>query len=57
MTACTHSTVIEYACNSQPKRIHDTSPILSHQSIINDETSQPPQLQCVGKRSGKSLVS
>ena len=29
MTACTHSTVIEDACNSQPKRINATSPILS----------------------------
>ena len=34
MTACTHSTVIEDARNSQPKRIHATSPILSHQTII-----------------------
>ena len=30
MTACTHSTVIEDAHNSQPKRINATSPILSH---------------------------
>ena len=29
MTACTHSTVIEDARNSQPKRINATSPILS----------------------------
>ena len=29
MTACTHSTVIEDARNSQPKRINTTSPILS----------------------------
>ena len=34
MTACTHSTVIEDARNSQPKRINDTSPILLHQTII-----------------------
>ena len=34
MTACTHSTVIEDARNSQPKRINATSPILSHQTII-----------------------
>ena len=34
MTACTHSTVIEDACNSQPKRSNATSPILSHQTII-----------------------
>ena len=29
MMACTHSTVIEDARNSQPKRINATSPILS----------------------------
>ena len=29
MTACTHSTVIEDARNSQPKRINATSSILS----------------------------
>ena len=29
MTACTHSTVIEDARNSQPKRSNATSPILS----------------------------
>ena len=29
MTACTHSTVIEDARNSQPKGINATSPILS----------------------------
>ena len=29
MTACTHSTVIEDARNSQPKRINAKSPILS----------------------------
>ena len=29
MTACTHSTVMEDARNSQPKRINATSPILS----------------------------
>ena len=29
MTACTHSTGIEDAHNSQPKRINATSPILS----------------------------
>ena len=34
MTACTHSTVIEDARNSQPKRFNATSPILSHQTII-----------------------
>ena len=34
MTACTHSTVIEDARNSQPKRSNATSPILSHQAII-----------------------
>ena len=34
MTASTHSTVIEDARNSQPKRINATSPILSHQMII-----------------------
>ena len=33
MTACTHSTVIEDARNSQPKRINATSPILSHQTM------------------------
>ena len=34
MTACTHSTVIEDARNSQPKRINATSRILLHQTII-----------------------
>ena len=29
---CTHTTVIQDTCNSQPKRINDTSPILSHQT-------------------------
>ena len=51
MTACTQSTVIKDAPNSQPKRINATSPILSHHY---DETSQPPR---VGKRRGKSLVN
>ena len=29
MTTCTHSTVIEDARNSQPKKINATSPIMS----------------------------
>ena len=34
MTACTHSTVIEDARNSQPKRINATSPILSQRHTV-----------------------
>ena len=50
MTACTHSTVIEDARNSQPKRINAYIVASNDQY---DETSQPPH---VGKRRGKSLV-
>ena len=52
MTACTHSTVIEDACNSQPKRINATSPILSHQTIVTMKLHN----YHVGKRRSKSLV-
>ena len=53
MTACTHSTVIEDARNSQPKRSNATSPIIVASNDHYDETSQPLH---VGKRRGKSLV-
>ena len=52
MTACTHSTVIEDARNSQPKESMP-QPYIVASNDHYDETSQPPH---VGKRRGKSLV-
>ena len=45
---CTHSTVIYKTCNSQPKRINDTSPIMSQHvqhnlSILVDRLIYPQQ--------------
>ena len=48
---CTHSTVIIDTRNSQPKRINDTSPILSHQMT----TKLHNQFLCVEMRREKSL--
>ena len=49
---CTHSTVIYDTRNSRPKRINDTSPILSHQMTTKLHNKQ---FLCVERRRDKSL--